>query len=249
MTNQNYFRLFVGVLLCSFFIQSKAQTSVSLRSQWLDPTNLFTEDTPTMEFATNVTIVGPFNLHFYYAHDMHNLIPIYLIGGINYSHTSKIVENLLLPNNKLQEIPKVSKDIMFTYQYFHTLDQLSALQPVFTINRNFVSNPSASVHTLMAEFSPWMSLQREYWYQDGFYLTTKYNYAKFINKWEFNTNISAIAVKVVEEDWDAFVIGAVFGISTKFLPFNSSLDIVLNKPLITDEENDLDFTIGITKEF
>ena len=248
MTNQNFFKLLIGSILCGFMIQSKAQTSISLRSQWLDPTNLFTEDTPTMEFTSDVEIGGPFNLHFYYAHDIDNLIPIYLIGGINYNLLSKSIDSLVV-NNITQEIPKVSTDLMLTYQYFHTLNELSAIQPVFTINRNFVRKPSASVHTLMAEFSPWMSLNRKEWYQDGFYLTAKYNYTKYIKKWGFDTNFSAITVKVVEKDWDAFVIGGVLGISATYLPFKTSLDVVLNKPIITDEENDFDFTIGIIKEF
>ena len=47
----------------------------------------------------------------------------------------------------------------------------------------------------------------------------------------------------------AFVIGGVLGISATYLPFKTSLDVVLNKPIITDEENDFDFTIGIIKEF
>ena len=249
MTNQNFFTLLTGIIiLCGFTIQSKAQTSISLRSQWLDPTNLFTEDTPTLESTTDVAIGGPFNLHLYYAHDIANLIPIYLIGGINYNLSSKSIDSLSV-NNNIQEVPKVSSDLMLTYQYFHTLNQLSAIQPVFTINRNFVRKSSASVHTLMAELSPWMSLNREEWYQDGFYFTTKYSYKKYIKKWGFDTNFSAIAVKVVENDWDAFVVGGVLGISATYLPVKTSLDIVLNKPFITDEQNDLDFTIGISKEF
>lgn len=67
--------------------------------------------------------------------------------------------------------------------------------------------------------------------------------------WAFDTNFSTIAVKIVAEDWDAFVIGAVFGVSANFLPLKTSIDIVLHKPIVTDEENELDFTIGISKEF
>jgi hypothetical protein len=54
---------------------------------------------------------------------------------------------------------------------------------------------------------------------------------------------------VVEKEWDAFVLGEVLDLSAEFVPLKTTLDVVLNRPLITDEADDLGFTIGIIKEF
>ena len=46
-----------------------------------------------------------------------------------------------------------------------------------------------------------------------------------------------------------FVLGEVLNLSTKYIPFNTTLEVVLNKPLITEEDSELGVTVGLIKEF
>lgn len=243
------YRIGIAALLFVFVLNCKAQTSVSFRSQWLDPTNLFTEEKPTGEFNTEFSVGGPWSLYFYYAHDLKNLTPIYLIGGVNHTHESIKADSLVFARQEARMIPNRSRVIFVSYQYSETVDNLSWIQPVITWNWNFLRKPSNSVHTFTAEVSPWMSLQRGDRYQDGGFINAQYNYTKHLNKWILSGNLKTIAVKVVEKEWDAFVLGEVLDLSAEFVPLKTTLDIVLNRPLITDEADDLGFTIGIVKEF
>ncbi|MBK6284293.1 MAG: hypothetical protein IPF54_18145 [Draconibacterium sp.] len=60
---------------------------------------------------------------------------------------------------------------------------------------------------------------------------------------------STIAIVVLEDERDVFVLGEILTLSTTYLPFNTKLEVVLNKPLITKDDDDLGFTVGLIKEF
>lgn len=225
------------------------QTSVSLKSQWLDPTNLFTEKVPTAEFNTNFSVGGNWSLTFYYAHDLEHLSPIYLYGGVNNTHESVKTDSLIFSIAPARTFSKYSRNIFVSYQYSQTIRQLSWIQPFATWDWNFIKTPSKSVHTITAEISGWMSFQRQDVYQDGGYINGKYNYAKHFEKWILNGNLSTIAIAVFEAERDVFVLGEILTLSTTYLPFNTTLELVLNKPLITKDDNELGFTIGLIKEF
>jgi len=241
----------IGIAICFllFTIGLKAQINVSLRSQWLDPTNLFTEKKPTGEFSSEFSVGGPWSLYFYYAHDLRNLTPIYMIGGLNNTHESEKSDSLVFAKQDVRKIPKSSRVIFVSYQYSETVDHLSWIQPIATWNWNFFKNASKTVHTLTAEISPWMSIQRGNRFQDGGFINGQYNYTKHLEKWILSGNLKTIAVKVVEKEWDAFVLGEVLDLSATFVPIKTTLDIVFNKPIITDEDDKMGFTIGIIKEF
>jgi len=64
-----------------------------------------------------------------------------------------------------------------------------------------------------------------------------------------NSNLSTIAIVVLEEERDVFVLGEILTLSATYLPFNTTLEVVLNKPLITKDDDDLGFTVGLIKEF
>ncbi len=234
-----------------FYLSSNinGQTSVALKSQWLDPTNLFTEKKPTAEFNTIFPIGGLWNLNFYYAHDVENLTPIYLIGGINNIQESSKTDSLSFTTGSTRIFPKFSRNVFLSYQYSETINQLSWIQPIVTWDWNFIKNSQKSIHTLTAEISGWLSVQRGNNYQDGGYINGKYNFAKHFEKWILNTNLSTIAVKIFEPEREIFVLGQVLSLAGTFIPFNTTLEVVLNKPLITEEGNELGFTIGLIKEF
>ncbi len=240
-------QIVVAITLLCLALNVKAQNSVSLKSQWLDPTNLFTEKKPTAEFSSTFSVGGPWSLNFYYAHDIEGLTPIYLIGGVNNTYESDQKESLTF--SEARTFSKRSRNIFVSYQYSETVRQLSWIQPIVTWDWNFIKNPTKSVHTLTAEISGWMSIQRGNEYQDGGYINAKYNYAKHFEKWILNTNLSTIAVEVFEPNRDIFVLGEVLSLSSTYIPFNTSLEVVLNKPLITKEDSDLGFTVGLIKEF
>ncbi|WP_346857331.1 hypothetical protein [uncultured Draconibacterium sp.] len=236
------------MLLClSSFVN--AQTSFSLKSQWLDPTNLFTEKKPTAEFSTTFPVGGDWSIYFYYAHDIENLSPIYLIGGVNNTRNSENEDSLLFSSPDARVFPKFSRNIFLSYQYSETIRQLSWFQPIITWNWNFLRQSSKSVHTLTAEASGWLSFQRGDEYQDGAYINAKYNYAKHFETWILNMNLSTIAVEVYEPDNDIFVLGEVLSLSSTYIPFNTTLEVVINKPLVTKENSDFGFTVGLIKEF
>lgn len=225
------------------------QTSLSLKSQWLDPTNLFTEKVPTAEFSSTFSVGGQWSLYFYYAHDVQHLTPIYLIGGVNNTRESLKTDSLNFSVSEARIIPKYSRNIFVSYQYSETIKQLSWIQPIVTWDWNFIKNSSKSVHTFTAEASGWMAITRKNTYQDGGYISGKYNYAKHFEKWIVSGNLSTLAIKIYEPDRDLFVLGEVLSLSSTFIPFNTTLEVVLNKPLITEEANDLGFTVGLIKEF
>ncbi|HPE77362.1 MAG TPA: hypothetical protein P5210_12215 [Draconibacterium sp.] len=237
------------IVLFFFSLNIYAQTSVSLKSQWLDPTNLFTEKVPTAEFNTTFSVGGNWSLNFYYAHDVEHLSPIYLIGGVNNTRESSKKDSLVFAKSPARTFSKYSRNIFVSYQYSQTIRQLSWVQPIVTWDWNFIKNPSHSVHTLTAEISGWMSIQRENEYQDGGYINGKYNYARHFEKWLLNSNLSTIAIVVLEEERDVFVLGEILTLSATYLPFNTTLEVVLNKPLITKDDDDLGFTVGLIKEF
>ena len=242
----NRFVLFV-VLFC-LALEINGQTSVSIKSQWLDPTNLFTEKTPTAEFISTFSAGGQWSLSFYYAHDIDNLTPIYLYGGVNNTRESTKTDSLSF-STKARAFPKYSRNIFVSYQYSETIRQLSYVQPFITWNWNFIKKSSRSVHTFSAEISGWMSFQREDKYQDGGYISGKYSYAKHFEKWILNGSLSTLAIKVLEHEKNLFVLGEVLNLSTNYIPWNTTLEVVLNKPLVTEEDDDLGFTIGLIKEF
>ena len=45
------------------------------------------------------------------------------------------------------------------------------------------------------------------------------------------------------------MLGEVLNLSSKYIPWNTTLEVVLNKPLITEEDDELGFTVGLIKEF
>lgn len=239
----------VAIILIYFGVNVKAQNSVSIKSQWLDPTNLFTEKTPTAEFSSTFSVGGPWSLYFYYAHDIKGLTPIYLIGGVNNTHDSKKTDSLQFSSPEARIFPKYSRNIFVSYQYSETIRQLSWIQPIVTWDWNFIKNPSKSVHTLSAEISGWMSFQRADEYQDGGYISVKYNYSKHFEKWILNASLTTLAITVFEPERDIFVLGEVLNLSSTYSPFNTTLEVVLNKPIITEEDSELGFTIGLIKEF
>lgn len=250
MKPKTNFKAFVFTLfLFCLAIKMDAQTSVSLKSQWLDPTNLFTEKVPTAEFNTTFSIGGDWSLSFYYAHDLEHLTPIYLFGGVNNTHESLKTDSLVFAKFQARTFSKYSRNIFVSYQYSQTIRQLSWIQPFVTWDWNFIRNPSKSVHTITAEISGWMSFQRENEYQDGGYINGKYNYAKHFEKWLLNGNLSTIAIAVFEADRDVFVLGEILTLSATYLPFNTTLEVVLNKPLITKDDDAMGFTVGLIKEF
>ena len=238
----------ICIVLFCLSVKINGQTSVSLKSQWLDPTNLFTEKAPTAEFNSTFSAGGQWSLSFYYAHDIENLTPIYLYGGVNNTRESTKTDSLSF-STKARTFPKYSRNIFVSYQYSETIRQLSYVQPFITWNWNFIKKPSRSVHTLSAEISGWMSFQREDKYQDGGYISAKYNYAKHFEKWILNGSLSTLAIKVLEHEKDLFVLGEVLNLSTKYIPFNTTLEVVLNKPLITEEDSEPGVTVGVIKEF
>ncbi len=237
------------LLLFCLSLNMNAQTSVSLKSQWLDPTNLFTEKVPTAEFNTTFPVCGNWSLSFYYAHDIEHLSPIYLFGGVNNTHNSQKTDSLSFSIAPARIFSKYSRNIFVSYQYSQTIRELSWVQPFITWDWNFIKNPSKSVHTITAEISGWMSFQREDEYQDGGYINGKYNYAKHFEKWIMNGNLSTIAIAVFEAKRDVFVLGEVLMLSATYLPFNSTIEVVLNKPLITKDDDTMGFTVGLIKEF
>lgn len=240
--------VFTLFLFC-LAIKMNAQTSVSLKSQWLDPTNLFTEDVPTGEFSTTFSVGGDWSLYFYYAHDLEHLSPIYLIGGVNNTHLSLKTDSLCFSIAPARTFSKYSRNIFMSYQFGETNNYLSWIQPIITWDWNLIKNPSKSVHTITAEISGWLSIQRGDKYQDGGYINGKYNYAKHFEKWVMNGTASTLAVAIFEPDRDVFVLGQVLTVSATYLPFNTTLEVVLNKPLITKDDDDLGFTVGLIKEF
>ncbi|MCG6188190.1 hypothetical protein [Maribellus maritimus] len=245
-----YIKFVFGTLTALFLsLNVTAQTSVSLKSQWLDPTNLFTEKVPTAEFSTTFSVGGPWSLYFYYAHDIEGLTPIYLIGGVNNTRESVRTDSLVFSSPEARVFPKYSRNIFVSYQYSETIRQLSWIQPIVTWDWNFIKNPSKSVHTLSAEVSGWMSFQRGNEYQDGGYISGKYNCAKHYEKWTFNGSLSTLAIEIFESGRNIFVLGEVLSLSSTYIPFNTTLEVVLNKPLITEEDSELGFTIGLIKEF
>lgn len=239
----------VSIILLCMVLNVNAQNSVSLKSQWLDPTNLFTEKTPTAEFSSTFPLDGLWSLYFYYSHDLKNLTPIYLIGGINNTRDSEKKDSLQFSLPEARVFPKFSRNIFVSYQYSETIRHLSWIQPVIMWNWNFIRKPSKVFHTLSAEVSGWMSFQREDKFQDGGYISGKYSYEKHFEKWILNGNLSTLAIKIFEPGWDLFVLGEVLKLSTKFIPWNTTLEVVFNKPLITEEDNKTGFTAGLIKEF
>ena len=237
------------IILFFFSLNNYAQTSVLLKSQWLDPTNLFTEKVPTAEFSTTFSVGGDWSLYFYYAHDIEHLSPIYLIGGINNTHESLKTDSLIFSKSPARTFTKYARNILLSYQFGETNNYLSWIQPIITWDWNFVKNPSKSVHTVTAEISGWLSFQRGDKYQDGGYVKGKYNYARHFEKWVMNGNLSTLAVTVLEPARDVFILGEVLTLSATYLPFNTTLEVVLNKPLITKDDDELGFTVGLIKEF
>lgn len=240
--------IIISLILFYFSTNINGQTSVALKSQWLDPTNLFTEKVPTAEFSTTFSVGGLWSLYFYYAHDIEGLTPIYLIGGVNNTRLSSIKDSLQFSLPKARTFARYSRNIFVSYQYSETIPQLSWVQPIITWDWNFIKKPSKSVHTLRAEVSGWMSTQRGE-FQDGGYISGKYNYAKHLEKWILNASLSTLAIKIFEPGKNLFVLGEVLNLSTTYLPFNTTLEVVLNKPLITEEDSELGFTAGLIKEF
>jgi hypothetical protein len=240
---------FIGFLMFGLSVQLIGQTSVSLKSQWLDPTNLFTEKKPTVEFNTNLNLGGCWSLNFYYAHDVRNLSPIYLISGFNYLSESKRIDSLSFASSQSRFFPKYSRNIFVSYQYSQTVRQLSWIQPIVTWNWNFIRSAAKTVHTFTAETSGWLSVQRGDKHQDGTFINGKYTYSKHLDKWIFSANVTTIAVGIFEDSRDIFVLGEVLRLSSTYRPFKTTLEMVFNKPLITPEDDRLGFTIGLTKEF
>lgn len=245
----NFKTIPVSIILFCLSLNMTGQTSLSLKSQWLDPTNLFTEKKPTAEFSSTFSVGGLWSMNFYYAHDVENLLPIYLIGGINNTRESLKTDSLNFSVSEARIFPKFSRNIFMSYQYSQTINQTSWIQPFITWDWNFIKNSSKSVHTLTAELSGWMSIQRGNQFQDGGYINGKYNYAKHFEKWILNANLSTLAVKIYEPTREIFVLGEVLNLSSTYLPFKTTLEVVLNKPLITKDDNELGFTIGLIKEF
>ena len=244
----NFKPIVFSIILFFLVVNIYGQTSISLKSQWLDPTNLFTEKVPTAEFSTTFSVGGDWSLYFYYAHDIEHLSPIYLIGGVNNTHESQKTDSLIFSIAPTRTFSKYSRNIFMSYQYGETNNYLSWAQPIITWDWNFVKNPSKSVHTLTAEISGWLSFQRDT-YQDGGYINAKYNYAKHFEKWVMNGTASTLAVAIFEPQRDAFVLGQVLTLSTTYLPFKTSLEVVLNKPIYTTDNDDFGFTVGLIKEF
>ncbi len=240
---------FCSMILLGWSVNTTGQTSVALRSQWLDPTNLFTEKKPTAELNTTFSVGGKWSLNFYYAHDVENLTPIYLIGGANYTKESAVKDSLDLGAIAARVVPKFSRNLFLSYQYSETVRQLSWFQPIMTWNWNFVRQRSGIVHTITPEISGWLSFQRGDNYQDGCYVKAKYNCAKHLEKWILNGSFSSLAVDVFEKEQELFVFGQVLNLSSTYLPWKTTVEVVLNKPLITDGDDRLGFTAGIVKEF
>jgi len=239
----------ISLILICLTLSAQSQNSVSLKSQWLDPTNLFTEKVPTAEFISKFSVGGLWTLYFYYAHDIEHLTPVYLIGGVNNTRDSDRKDSLQFSLPKARVFQKYSRNIFVSYQYSETIHQLSWIQPIITWNWNFIKKPSRTIHTLSAEISGWMSIQRKIVFQDGGYISGKYSYEKHFEKWILSGSLSLLAIKIFEPDRNPFVLGEVLNLSTKYIPFNTTLEIVLNKPLITEEESELGFTVGLIKEF
>ena len=124
--------IFVSLFLFCLSINTNAQTSISLKSQWLDPTNLFTEKTPTAEFKTTFPVGRNWSMCFYYAHDIENLTPIYFVGGVNNTHESIKKDSLSFSPKDVRIFPKYSSNIFLSYQFSETLNQLSWIQPIIT---------------------------------------------------------------------------------------------------------------------
>ena len=82
----NFKPIVFSIILYCLAMNIYAQSSVSLKSQWLDPKNLFTEEVPTAEFSNNVSVGGDWSFYFYYAHDLEHLSPIFMIAGVNNTH-------------------------------------------------------------------------------------------------------------------------------------------------------------------
>jgi len=249
--NSKTFLKLTFIILALFYLSMNnyAQTSISLKSQWLDPTNLFTEDKPTAEFNTTIPIKGNWSLSFYYAHDLENLTPIYLYGGVNNSHESEKKDSLSFSINKARIFPSYSNNLFISYQFSETQNQVSWIQPIYTWNWNFLNNRSNSVHTFTAEITGWMSIQRGDLFQDGGYINAQYNYAKHFENWILNGNLSTLALGITDPNGEIFVLGEVINLSSTYVPFNTTLELVLNKPLITKDNNELGFTVGIIHEF
>ncbi len=238
-----------SIILLFVCLNIYGQTSVSLKSQWLDPTNLFTEKVPTAEFNTTFSVGGNWSLNFYYAHDIEHLSPIYLIGGVNNTHESLKIDSLTFSISPARTFSKYSRNIFVSYQFGETNNYLSWIQPIITWNWNFIKNPSKSVHTVTAEISGWLSFQRGDEYQDGGYINGKYNYARHFEKWVLNGNLSTLAVTVLEPERKVFILGEVLTLSSTYLAFNTTLEVILNKPLITKDDDAMGFTVGLIKEF
>lgn len=239
----------VALFVFCLSLNVNAQTSISLKSQWLDPTNLYTVKKPTAEFNTTFPIAGNWSFTFYYAHDIENLTPIYLIGGVNNSHESIQKDSLIFSPTEARIFPSSSNNLFVSYQFSETLNQMSWVQPIYTWNWNFLKNNTETVHTITAEVSAWMSIQRGDIYQDGGYVNAKYNYAKHFNKWILNGNLSTIAIGVIEPNRNIFVLGEVLSLSSTYLPYRSTLELVFNKPIITKDNSEFGFTIGLSYEF
>lgn len=248
---QSEFRIIfnVVVLLLLTSVKVNGQTSVSMKSQWLDPTNLFTEKKPTVEFNSTFSVGDNWSLNFYYAHDVQNLTPIYLISGVNNTHVSEKLDSLCFVNSETRTFPKYSRNIFVSYQYSETVRHLSWIQPIVTWEWNLTKSASRKVHTFTTEASAWMSVQRGDVRQDGGFINGKYSYSKLLNKWVLKGSLTTIGVEIFEANRDVFVLGEVLRLSSIYLPLKTSLEVVLNKPLITPEDNKLGFTIGLTKEF
>ncbi len=192
---------------------------------------------------------GLWSLNFYYAHDIQNLSPIYLIGGVNHTKKSGEIDSLSFSSQKGRGFPKKSRNIFISYQYSQTVQQLSWIQPIYTLNWNITSNALRTVHTFTTEASGWMSIQRGDIHQDGAFINGKYTYSKHLDKWIFSGNLTNIGVGIFEADRDVFVLGEVLRLSSTYLPVKTTLEVVFNKPLITPEDNSLGFTVGVSKEF
>ena len=245
----NFTPIVFSIILFFFAMNMNAQNSVSFKSQWLDPTNLFTEKVPTGEFSTTFSVGGDWSLYFYYAHDLEHLSPIYLIGGVNNTHESLKTDSLIFSKSPARTFAKYARNILVSYQFGETNNYLSWIQPIISWDWNFIKNPSKSVHTVTAEISGWLSFQRGDEYQDGGYINGKYNYARHFEKWVLNGNLSTLAVTLIEPERKVFIFGEVLTLSTTYLPFKTTLEVVLNKPLITKDDDELGFTIGVIKEF
>lgn len=204
---------------------------------------------PTAEFNTTFPVAGNWSMTFYYAHDLENISPIYLFGGVNYSNEATQKDSLSFSTKGARVFPKYSNNLFISYQFSETQNQVSWIQPIYTWNWNFLRTASKSVHTVTAEITGWMSIQRVDLLQDGGYIKGQYNYAKHFDKWILNGNVSTLALGIKEPTRNIFVLGQVLTVSSTFVPCNTTLEMVLNKPLITKDNNELGFTVGLIHEF